>query len=266
MHIKMIRVFGFESALFGMRNPEDSWADSDSTFYEEGVDEWCDGFYDKMRVPEKPNIGVKDMELAKKLIIRGSEHRKFLRQIMVWMNITIPRFVWQELDTYKVATTRMSCSTMNTLGREDLDQSAFERPINELTLEGVNKLGQLLRDAKADKEEKGAVRDARVQLKNDLPEGFLQMATYTMSYETVLAAIMQRRFHRLPQWRKGEEGSIVNCLLELPYMEEFYEAAIWKMRTRRDARKLIDQVIRHMSPGAPKADLERALCMLRRAK
>lgn len=251
MEIKRIRVCGFEPALHGMRNPMDSWADSDSAFYERGQMAGSSGRYDGpygdfIRAPEYPVIGPKDMELAKKLIMRGREHRKFLRQIMIWFDINIPRFVWQELDTYKVSTVRNSCSTMNTLGKRDLDQSAFERPIPELTLEGVNKLGRLLREAKEDGE---GVREARVQLKNDLPEGFLQMATYMLSYETALTAILQRERHRLPQWRKGEEGSIVECLLCLPYMSHFYEAATFKRRQLRRAIKDLKEMIRDVQEG-----------------
>lgn len=227
MKIERIRVYGFEPAFRGMRNPQNSWDKSDSTFYSPTGFEHYPATYDttELLVPESPRIGPKDLELACTLIKRGSEHRKFLRQIMVWMDITIPRYVWQELDTYKVATVRNSCSTMNKLGERDLEQSDFELPIQELTLELINKLGRLLREAK---EEHQGVREARRQLKNDLPEGFLQMATYSMSYETALSAVLQREFHRLPEWRLEDEGSITSTLISLPYMKEFYEAATWK--------------------------------------
>lgn len=231
MEISRIRVFGFEMAFHAMRNPLDSWEDSDSTFYQSvmPVAELLNAT--AIVAPELPVIGPKDLELACKLIRRGSEHRKFMRQIMIWVNITIPRYVWQELDTYKVATVRNSCSTMNTLGKRDLDQSAFQLPVSALTLDGINKLGRMLREAK---EEHEGIREARQRLKNDLPEGFLQKATYTFSYETALSAILQRENHRLPEWRRGSSGSIVETLLSLPLMGAFYDAATWKRTQLRE--------------------------------
>jgi hypothetical protein len=248
MKIEDVRVFGFEPALHGMRNPMDSWPDSDSFCYDIGGEEFIELFNGEMaRVPERPIIGEKDMKLACKLIRRGSEHRKFMRQIMVWMNITIPRYVWQELDTYKVATVRNSCSTMNKLGAKDLEQSDFQHPIPAAQLDNINMLGRILREAKGEGE---GVREARVQLKNDLCEGFLQKATYSMSYETVLTAILQRENHRLPEWRKKSEGSIVQTLLALPYMTQFYKAATFKRDQLRSAVADLDQMIEDITQGA----------------
>lgn len=238
MNIENIHVYGFQPAITrAMRNPMDSWDQSDSSFFEQNQKgQWWETVYGEARVVECPIIGPSDLELALKLIKRGSEHRKFMRQIILWMDITIPRYVWQELDTYKVSTVRNSCSTMNKLGSEDLTQEDFEDPVPEYLLSNVNSLGAVLRAAK---EESEGVREARVQLKNDLPEGFLQRATYTCSYETCLAACLQRAGHRLPQWKKGCEGSIVDFLLSLPYMNEFYEAATFKRRKAREAIKVL---------------------------
>lgn len=234
MKIENVEVYGFRRALHGMRNPMDSWHLSDSVYGEDDSDSRELFPLDNGSLAlakERPSIGPKDMELAKKLIRRGSEHRKFMRQIMIWMDITIPRYVWQELDTYKVATVRNSCSTMNKLGNSDLEQSDFQHPIPAAHLDNINMLGKILREAKGEGE---GVREARVQLKNDLPEGFLQKATYTMSYETALAAILQREKHRLPEWRREDDGSITQVLMSLPYMSDFYEAAMEKTKMRRE--------------------------------
>jgi hypothetical protein len=265
MKIDFIRVFGFEPALYGMRNPMDSWADSDSLFYSNDANLHVDSPFGLMRLPESPMIGPKDMELACKLIKRGSEHRKFMRQIMVWVRLKIPRFVWQELDTYKVATTRMSCSTMNKLGSCDLDQVDFECPIPHAALENVNALGRVLRDAKAEKSGIEAIRAARVQLKNDLPEGFLQAAMYTMSYETALTMLLQRESHRLPQWRLTDDGSICQFLMSLPFMDMFYAAATAKREALKKARKLLKQLSNQVGDGLAieKEDLDVVLELLK---
>jgi hypothetical protein len=205
-------------------------------------------------VKERPSVGPEDMKLACKLIRRGSEHRKFMRQIMVWMDITIPRYVWQELDTYKVATVRNSCSTMNKLGAKDLEQSDFQHPIPHAMLENVNALGAILREAKGEGE---GVREARVQLKNDLPEGFLQKATFTMSYETVLAVILQRENHRLPEWRFKSQGSITQVLMSLPFMVQFYRAATWRRDLCRSEVANISELLEQAEAGFVRVSVER---------
>jgi len=240
MKIENIRVEGFEPAFHAMRNPWESWPRSDSVFFQMPDSADSTPWACECIAVEDPLIGENDMELAKKLIMRGSEHRKFMRQIMIWFNITIPRYVWQELDTYKVATVRNSCSTMNKLGSTDLEQEDFQLDIQEMTLEHINKLGALLRDAKDERE---GVREARQQLKNDLPEGFLQKATCMMSYETALAVILQRENHRLPEWRKHSLGSIVDTLLGLPYMMDLYEAATFKRRMLKNAISSLRRII-----------------------
>lgn len=266
MKIDFIRVFGFEPALYGMRNPWDSWSDSDSSFYTEDGNILVDSPFGLMRLPESPVIGPKDMELACKLIKRGSEHRKFMRQIMVWVQLKVPRFVWQEVDTYKVATTRMSCSTMNKLGACDLDQIDFECPIPHTTLENVNALGKVLRESKAEKAGM-ATRAARVQLKNDLPEGFLQAAMYTMSYETALTMLLQRENHRLPQWRLTDDGSICQFLMSLPFMYKFYAAVTAKREALKRARGLVKDLASLAADGIQlkKEDLDNVLNLLKEA-
>ena len=223
MKIERTIVFGFEPALEDMRNPMDSWPDSDSTFGDDpsefGVT-WQRS--DDILIPERPILGPKDLELACKLIKRGPTHRKFLREIIVWVRLTIPRFVWQELDTYKVATTRNSCSTMNKLGTRDLEQSDFERPVLPAYLAHINDEGTNLRIRKGEGE---GIMEARVQLKNDLPEGYLQRAGYLMSYETALSMFFDREQHRLPQWRADCHGSICAWIKCLPYMGVFIDAA-----------------------------------------
>ena len=120
MKIEKTQVFGFESALRGMRNPKNSWSKIDSIlldsfnpkknishkFYEEGI---------KFSNKEGFLIGDNDLKLAQTLIKAGNEHMKFMRQIQVWTDITMPRYWWSEFDTYKVGTSANSTSTMHKL-------------------------------------------------------------------------------------------------------------------------------------------------------
>jgi len=209
MKIENTEVFGFRAALRGMRNPYDSWNKGDTEYGVEPLEPHA-------FASEHPIIGPNDMELALKLIKRGSPHEKFLRQIIVWADLTLPVFVWSEFDTYKVATVRNSCSTMNMLGKRDLEQSDFEYAVSPNTMVALNRLCTAYR--RPGSKMKG---DARAQLKSALPSGYLQKATVSFSYATAVAMYHQRRNHRLSQWRATCAGSICEWLLCLPYMREF---------------------------------------------
>ena len=219
MEILRTHVYGFQMALEGMRNPKESWHLSDSKF---GPVEATDGEMVLpwetigMSCPEAPRIGPADLKLATKLIRGGSEHRKFLRQIMVWVTWVLPRYVHTECDTYKVATVRNSCSTMHKLGHRDLTPEDFAGGIVvPQALMELNILGKQYRSEKNYE----AVR----MMKRLLPEGFLQRATMTFSYETLLAMHSQRKNHRLPEW--SGEGGICEWIRSLPYMAKFIEAS-----------------------------------------
>ena len=225
MKIENVHVYGFESALRGMRNPLESWKRGDSRFY---LHNFLDGAghvaeYQKLypstkiRASEYPIVGPADLKLACKLIKAGGSHRKFLRQICVWWDITIPRYIWQELDTYKVATVRNSCSTMFTLGMRNLAPKDFEgEQVSTVVLDELNHRGAIMREGKRTAEQITAIKRA-------LPEGFLQKATYSFNYETALKMVYDRWNHRMPEW-SGPDG-IVSVLTSLPYMNIFLEAA-----------------------------------------
>lgn len=207
-------IFNINGALRGMRNPMDSWDKSDS--YTEN-----DNFI----------IGPEDMKLAKKLIKAGSCHRKFLRQIMVCVDITFPLTAWKEFDTYKVGTVANSCSTMHTIhkkpftpdmfhcgeleGYDDTDEKRDICMMTDyhfflLTLERLNIIrNQYLRTK--DKQKWKAMI-------NLLPTSFLQKRTVTMSYENLLAMCSkdQRRNHKLTEWSEA----FVPWARNLPYARE----------------------------------------------
>lgn len=212
MRIEHTEIYGFRAALRGMRNPMDSWAKADSRFWGKTTH----GVF----APECPEIGPEDLGLARSLIARGGDHRKFLRYIVVWCDFVLPRYVWQEVDTYKVGTVRNSCSTMNTLGKRPLAQSDFEGGIPEVMLAALNAAVEDFREAGGAR----AKRVERVTMKGLLPEGFLQRATYLLNYEVGFRMFGSRRGHRLPMWREGCEGSICEWIKSWPYMKEFLEA------------------------------------------
>ena len=117
MKFEKTEVWGFDHALRGMRNPKNSWHLSDST----GL-AWDDPNFDKKAGID---IGPKDMKLAQALIKGGPEHRKFLRQIFVSVDITAPLYWWKEFDTYKVGTTANSTSTMHKLMSKPITRESF---------------------------------------------------------------------------------------------------------------------------------------------
>lgn len=241
MRIEHTEIFGFRAALRGMRNPMDSWDKSDSLFQNPGgawqdtqgnplsQDVFTDHELSRLeRVAESqslfecPIIGPLDMSLAKKLIRQGGDHRKFLRFIIVTCDFVLPRYVWQEVDTYKVGTVRNSCSTMNTLGKRHLVQEDFQNGLPDFFLAELNRAVDEFQESGAGS--KGGKREARVILKDLLPEGFLQRATFLLSYEVGLRMFFSRRGHRLPMWREGCEGSICEWIKSWPYMQEFLQS------------------------------------------
>lgn len=223
MKIEYVEVYGFRPGFRGMRNPFESHHKSDSIFFGYVNTPISNKDFGDIHMVEEFEIGPNDMKLALKLIKGGSEHRKFLRQIMIWFDITIPIYVWSEKDTYKVATVRNSCSTMHTLGLRNLTQNDFELPINNEVLDDLNTLGAKFRDAKLIKDIT-AQNNIRRKYKNDLPSGFLQKSTYMMSYEVALSMYFQRRNHRLNEWSIKNPQSICSMIYSLPYMKEFIGA------------------------------------------
>lgn len=196
MKIENTEVFGFKAAMHGMRNPMNSWDKGDSGFNQDGI------FI----------IGEKDKELALKLIKAGTEHRKFLRMIHIQCFITLPRYIWQEMDTYKIATVRMSCSTMHKLGFTDLTPEDFQDGI--IYDEVLNNINQIAKEYRETKQV-----DLLHLMKQILPEGFLQSADLDFNYETAINMYHQRKNHRMPEW--SGDGGICKWIKGLPMMNEW---------------------------------------------
>lgn len=261
MKFDNIRTMNWENALRGMRNPKNSWHLSDSYFGlsckddkiikdithgQDYVITYVDG-----DICEFVSIGIKDMDLCRRLIMGGSEHRKFLRQIFISMDITAPLYIWKELDTYKVATTANSTSTMHTIQNYPITLDKFETDdfnpntaiYNSITiekqiepfldlLESLRKkyieLNERAKNETNVQKQRELIARAKIvwkELIRWLPESWLQTRTYTMSYETALSILRQRNHHKLNEWEQ-----IRQILLNLPYMEIFYNYSVNKTK------------------------------------
>lgn len=220
MKFENTEVFNFDGALRGMRNPMSSWDKSDS--YWEQTTKFEDGY----RVFEY-RIGHSDLELAQKLIKAGSEHRKFMRQVFVSVDITAPLYWWKEFDTYKVGTVANSTSTMHKLASTPITEECFEMDdFEDLdTEQGLQSLKEVqwssliswLEDLRRTYKETNDKRYWK-ELIRLLPESWLQKRTVTMDYENLLAVCSkgQRRFHKLTEWSK----SFIDWARTLPYAQE----------------------------------------------
>ena len=218
MRFENTEVFNFEGAFRGMRNPKESWNKSDSRFIKTRDE---DGFVETI------NIGENDMKLAQLLIRAGSEHRKFMRQIFVSVDITAPLYWWKEFDTYKVGTVANSTSTMHKLAStpitidcfemddfEDLDTEQGLKSLKEIQWSSlINWLEDLRRTYNETKDKRYWKELIRL-----LPESWLQKRTVTMDYENLLAICSkgQRRNHKLTEWSK----SFIDWARGLPYAQE----------------------------------------------
>lgn len=199
MKLTKIKAFNFEGAIRGMRNPMNSWDKSDSKFINDS----------------DFALGEKDLTLCKKLIKAGTEHRKFLRQIFVSMDIEACLSVWNQLDTYKFLD-KNSCSRMHSLHKKKLTRKMFCKTETTLATnlwnELIPKLNEFLH-VYNESGEKMCLRD----LYKFLPPAFLQKRTVSTNYECLMNIYFQRKNHKLPEWQK-----FCNKLINtLPYFREF---------------------------------------------
>ena len=194
-----VSVMNLENALRGMRNPMNSWDKSDS-YYDE------DGTY---------VIGEADLSLAERLAHSGSDHRKYLRQIFVSVDITAPLYWWKEFDTYKVATVANSTSTMHKIHAKPFSRADFSTDhMDEETLaqfDHVIAYLELLRGKYMENKDKRYWYDM-IQF---LPSSYDQMRTVTLNYETLTNIYYARRNHKLDEWH-----TFCDMICALPYAKE----------------------------------------------
>lgn len=226
MKFELTEVWGFKHAIRGMRNPMNSWNKSDSGE--------CDGLCVECQYLDKncdinDYIGANDMKLAQQLIRAGSEHRKFLRQIFVSVDITAPLYWWKEFDTYKVGTTANSMSTMHKLSTTPITLGCFEVDDYDGKIRcggdceypkviGVEFEETFIGQLEFLRKKYLETKDKRYwkELIRWLPESWLQTRTVTMNYENLYSMIRQRRSHKLTEWSE----SFINWCKTLPYADE----------------------------------------------
>ena len=192
-------VMNLENAMRGARNPLNSWARSDS-------------YYD-----ENHNyvLGPNDLDLAKRLRKAGSDHRKFIRQVMVSVDITAPIYWWKEYDTYKVATVANSTSTMHKIHSKPFELDDFSH--DHLTPDGLELLTFII-----SRLEEIRLRFVEEKKKEDwydliqlLHSSYKQMRTCTLNYETLINIYHARKNHKLQEWH-----TFCDWIETLPYGKE----------------------------------------------
>lgn len=232
MKFENAEVFNFEGAFRGLRNPLESWAKSDShlgCFVENKQcrdckcdPNWCGNDSTFM-------IGEKDLDLVQRLIKGGSEHRKFLRQIFVTIDITAPLYWWKEMDTYKLGTTANSTSTMHKLATTPITKECFEMDDYDSTVKlydmepwspniYINEIWEdFIHDLETLRKKYNETKDVRYwkELIRLLPESWLQKRTWTANYEVLRNIVHQRSAHKLSEWHQ-----LVDFIKTLPYAEE----------------------------------------------
>lgn len=193
-------VMNFENAIRGARNPLNSWDRMDSVYDESG----------------KYVLGENDLALAKKLARAGSDHRKFLRQIFVSVDITAPLYWWKEFDTYKVGTVANSCSTMHKIHAKTFEREDFSYDrLDEGGLAALDAVIDYLESERqkfcTDKTNKQAWHNM-IQI---LPTSYNQMRTVTLNYENLINIYYARRSHKLGEWHV-----FCDWIMSLPYASD----------------------------------------------
>lgn len=209
--IEKIETYGWEAAIRGMRNPMNSWDKSDSEFEYQRYNSETEDFDCFPCV----KIGENDLALAKKLTQAGPDHRKFLRQIFVSMDITAPLYWWKEYDTYKVGTVSNSCSTMHKIHEKEFTLDDFS---HEHLAHQTKEVLQMVIDDLNDS------RSIYLKTKNKgdwwqmiqlLPTSYNQMRTVTLNYEALYNMYHARKIHKLDEWQR-----FCDTISDLPYFDD----------------------------------------------
>ncbi len=201
--VEILDICGLKPAILGMRNPMNSRSRSDS----QGTDLY---------------VGPNDLDLMKRLCAAGTEHRKFMRMIVVYMDVTGPLYWLKQLDTFKIGTVSNSCSTMHKLMSKPFELSDFST--DQMNNDGVGVLEHTIRFLNQERDyyingiHGQLVKDKQFwwNIIQNLPSSYNQKRTLMLNYEVALTMIRQRSNHKLDEWRE-----FVQVLRSLPYMEEF---------------------------------------------
>lgn len=197
--IERTSVMNIENAIRGARNPMNSWDRMDSVYDE-------DGNY---------ILGENDLSLAARLAKSGTDHRKFLRQIFVSVDVTAPLYWWKEYDTYKVGTVANSTSTMHKIHAKPFSRDDFSCDrMSDVALSCLDNMIKVLEDRRLKfiETKDNAYWHDMIQL---LPSSYNQMRTCTLNYENLINIYYARRYHKLPEWH-----SYCDWITSLPYAKE----------------------------------------------
>ena len=197
--VERVSVINMENAIRGARNPMNSWARMDSYYNEKG--EYI--------------LGENDLALASKLAAAGSDHRKFLRQIIVSMDITAPLYWWKEFDTYKVGTVANSTSTMHKIQAKEFTREDFS--CDKLTDDALAVFDKFIEYLESERVKFNETKDKAhwhnmIQL---LPSSFNQLRTVSLNYEVLINIYYARVHHKLAEWH-----TFCEVIESLPYAKE----------------------------------------------
>ena len=242
LKIENFEVLGWEHAIRGMRNPMNSWENSDSNFFDDSeghVCNICQGRGSMSLIEMGPN----DLDLMKRLRNAGTDHRKFMRMITVYLDITAPLYWWKEFDTYKVGTVANSCSTMHKIADKEFEEGDFstehlfdaesedvEFPIIygeehspiwslNMTIKMLNFYRKKYLETKTKPMKEEAKRAPLIkaywwQMIQLLPTSYNQKRTVMLNYEVLANIYKSRRNHKLDCWH-----TFCDWIEELPYSE-----------------------------------------------
>ena len=200
IRLERTSVMNLENAMRGARNPMNSWSRMDS-YYDE------DGRY---------HLGPNDLDLAKRLCRSGSDHRKFLRQVFVSVDITAPLYWWKEYDTYKVGTVANSTSTMHKIHSKPFTREDFSTDhMTEATLEFMDQIIRRLEEIRSRFLAEGRKKEDWYDMIQLLPSSYEQMRTCSLDYETLTNIYHARKDHKLEEWH-----TFCSWILDLPYGRE----------------------------------------------
>lgn len=238
LKIENTEVFGWDAAIRGMRNPKNSWEKSDSQFVRD-PDYGCFGACPCAELVDCDccHVGPNDLKLMTTLRNAGTDHRKFMRMITVYLDITAPLYWWKEFDTYKVGTVANSCSTMHKIAAKEftLDDFSHEHLVDDLdvrieiggtdhrdtgpmevlgmTIDVLNHYREKYLAATKTEEYTGIpAKDIWWQMIQLLPSSYNQKRTVMLNYEVLANIYKSRRHHKLDEWH-----TLCDRIESLPY-------------------------------------------------
>lgn len=240
LKIENTEVIGWEAAIRGMRNPKNSWEKSDSAYCHRDLVRDCTTCVNRFTTGCSAckaggfDIGPKDYDLMTRLRNAGTDHRKFMRMVAVYLDITAPLYWWKEFDTYKVGTVANSCSTMHkiaekeftledfshehllSMANNDAGDALFLNGTNNIRIDGDDLLGLIINVLNYYRGRYIKTKDKRYwwQMIQLLPSSYNQRRTILLNYEVLANIYKSRRNHKLDEWH-----TFCDWIETLPYSE-----------------------------------------------